>query len=131
MNLIYTLVQDPFAAWVKERVESRNLKLAEDNNMFIDLDPDIARAFNSSTEISRSASTNRTSMWLTLIVLFLCIAQKGVGAYLLTAGKKRRRTIVAGGNSLDREELLFGESLETARRIVELEEKLRISEEES
>ena len=70
-------------------------------------------------------------MWLTLIVLFLCIAQKGVGAYLLTAGKKRRRTIVAGGNSLDREELLFGESLETARRIVELEEKLRISEEES
>ena len=52
INLVYTLVEDLFAAWVNERVEQRNRKLAEENDLLIDFDPEIARAFHASTAIS-------------------------------------------------------------------------------
>ena len=44
-NVIYTVVGERFAAWVKERIEERNKKMATTNNMLIAMDPEIAAAF--------------------------------------------------------------------------------------
>ena len=45
-DMLYTLLEEPFQNWVKNRVASRNSKVAEKGNKMIDLDPEIAKAFN-------------------------------------------------------------------------------------
>ena len=52
MNVIYTLVGEDFQNWIDERVDARNQKVAEDDNKMIEVDPEIARAFNASNFIS-------------------------------------------------------------------------------
>ncbi len=52
INVAYTLVEQEFADWVKTRTEARNQKLLQDQKMCIDIDPDILRAFNASTNVS-------------------------------------------------------------------------------
>ena len=44
-NVIYTVVGERFAAWVKERIVERNEKMTSKNNMIIMMDPEIAAAF--------------------------------------------------------------------------------------
>ena len=44
-NVIYTVVGERFAAWVKERIVERNKKMTSKNNMIIMMDPEIAAAF--------------------------------------------------------------------------------------
>ena len=51
-NIIYTVVGQPFQAWIDERVNHRNEKRAEEGNMIINMDEDIARHFQQSTHIS-------------------------------------------------------------------------------
>ena len=52
INVIYTVVGDSFQDWVNERIEQRNSKVAEDDNKMIEVDPEIAAAFNASNYIS-------------------------------------------------------------------------------
>ena len=52
VNLSYSLLGDQFANWVKDRINQRNQKLAVERNLMIDMDPEIARAFQNSTSIS-------------------------------------------------------------------------------
>lgn len=54
VNVIYTTIGDKFSNWVKERVEARNAKVVKDKNMLIEMDPDIAAAFNNSNAVSIS-----------------------------------------------------------------------------
>ena len=51
-NVIHTIVGEPFAQWVKARVEARNLKVAEEGNLMIDMDPEIARIYEASNATS-------------------------------------------------------------------------------
>lgn len=51
-NIIHTLVGDPFVVWVQAQIEARNAKIASERDMMIDLDPQIASLFNSSTAVS-------------------------------------------------------------------------------
>jgi hypothetical protein len=51
-NVIYTLVGQPFANWVEERVTARNEKLADERDMMIEMDPAIAEIFRKSTSVS-------------------------------------------------------------------------------
>ena len=51
-NVIHTIVGDKFNEWVQEKVNARNAKVAEDQNMNIDLDPEIAEIFQKSTSVS-------------------------------------------------------------------------------
>ena len=50
--MIYTVVKEPFAAWVKEQIEARNTKMSVDKNMIIEMDPEIAEAYAASTAVS-------------------------------------------------------------------------------
>ena len=51
-NIIHTLVGEPFAQWVQAQVQARNAKIAAERDMMVDLDPEIATLFNSSTAVS-------------------------------------------------------------------------------
>ena len=52
INVIYSIVGDDLREWVSQQIKSRNEKLAEKQDLMIDLDPDIAAAFGSSLNIS-------------------------------------------------------------------------------
>ena len=52
VNIINTVVKEPFRKWVSERIKERNDTIAENRNLVIDLDPEIAKAFHSSVNIS-------------------------------------------------------------------------------
>ena len=51
-NLIYTLVGEPFQDWVDVVLKKRSKRLADERNLNINLDPEIARIFKASTTIS-------------------------------------------------------------------------------
>ena len=52
INVIYSIVGDDLREWVSKQVKSRNEKLAEKQELMIELDPEIAAAFGSSVNIS-------------------------------------------------------------------------------
>ena len=52
INLVYTLVGQPFAREVERRIEERNQTLAMKQDLLITMDSEIARAFQESTMIS-------------------------------------------------------------------------------
>jgi len=49
-NVCATVLKNIFTDWVKDQIEERN---EEKKDMNIELDPDIAAAFNASTSVSR------------------------------------------------------------------------------
>ena len=52
-NIIATVLKNIFTDWVKQQIEDRNEEMAEKRDMNIELDADIAAAFNASTSVSR------------------------------------------------------------------------------
>ena len=56
--MIYSLVQEDFSAWVRRHIETRNQKVTTAHNLLIDMDPDVAAAFNSSTAVSSKCLTS-------------------------------------------------------------------------
>ena len=42
----------PFRTWVGGRIEARNVKVAEEGDMMIEMDPEIARIYRESTAVS-------------------------------------------------------------------------------
>ena len=70
-NLIYSIVGQPYKDWVDVRVNERNRKVAVVGNQLINMDPEIARVFRQSTQVS---TTNGTS------------------CHLMKSSAKRRRT---------------------------------------
>ena len=51
-NVIYTIVGPPFAQWVKTQMEKRNDKIKSEQDMMIDMDPEIAEIFRASQSVS-------------------------------------------------------------------------------
>ena len=70
-NVIYTILGDEFSKWVDKKIDQRNKKVKEENNMMIDMDEDIAKVFRESTSVSLT---------------------KGNSAHLMKISSKRRRT---------------------------------------
>ena len=50
--MVYSLVQEDFAAWVKGHIDARNQKVTVTHNLLIDMDPEVAAAFAASTAVS-------------------------------------------------------------------------------
>ena len=72
MNVIYTIVGEPFRVWVSELIKGRNDHVAEKNDLMIELDPEIAAAFSSSLNISsklpyQASRNDRNSFRLTIL----------------------------------------------------------------
>ena len=70
--MTYTLAGEPFSAWVKEEIANRNEELAKKQNLLIDMDPEIAKAFHNSVNIS-SRSNRHLSDSLVQILLTLML----------------------------------------------------------
>ena len=51
-NVINTVKGKEFTAWVKERIEERNAKLLVEKGLAIEMDAEVAEAFNASTKTS-------------------------------------------------------------------------------
>ena len=56
INVAYTIIGESFATWIKESIEQRNEELAKKQKLLIEMDPEIAAAFNSSVNISSKYS---------------------------------------------------------------------------
>ena len=52
VNMVYSLVQEDFAEWVKNHIDARNKKVTVTHNLMIDMDPEVAAAFAASTAVS-------------------------------------------------------------------------------
>ena len=52
-NIIATVLKNIFTDWVKKQIEDRNEKVTVKKNLEIEMDPDIAAAFNASSSVSR------------------------------------------------------------------------------
>ena len=52
-NVCATVLKNIFTDWINEQIEERNEEMKEKKDMNIELDPDIAAAFNASTSMSR------------------------------------------------------------------------------
>lgn len=52
LNVAYTLIQKPFADWVQGVCSERHEKIAEKKDLFIQMDPEVHRAFMASQAVS-------------------------------------------------------------------------------
>jgi hypothetical protein len=51
-NVTFTIMQGAFKTWVDEKIKERNDRVAVNNNLIIEMDPEVAEAFRSSLNIS-------------------------------------------------------------------------------
>ena len=51
-NVIYTIVGNQFSEWVKSQMQKRNDKIKAEQDMLIDMDPEIAAIFKASQSVS-------------------------------------------------------------------------------
>ena len=70
-NVIYTVVGPVFKQWVDGEINKRNAKIIEDQDLAIDMDPEIHAAFMASQHVS---------------------TQHGSSGHLMKASANRRRT---------------------------------------
>ena len=52
IDIINSVVKDPFRVWVKERLAERNEKIKNNQNLNLELNADIALAFKRSSNVS-------------------------------------------------------------------------------
>ena len=64
-NVVYTIVGTPFQHWVNKRITDRNEKVIKDQNLAIQMDPEIAQLFKNSTSVSVSKGISGNLMKLT------------------------------------------------------------------
>lgn len=70
-NVIQTIAKEDFTAWVKQRVEVRNCKLADDRDLAIHMDQSIADIFNASNAVSGRILSFIFSLFLILLLFLL------------------------------------------------------------
>ena len=51
-TVLYSIIGTPFAAWVERRIEERNEKIAEEQDLNAELDPDVYAAYAKSSSTS-------------------------------------------------------------------------------
>ena len=52
VNVAYSILDDTFNDWVRSQIQERNERIAEEGNLLIEMDPEVAEAFQNSTAIS-------------------------------------------------------------------------------
>jgi hypothetical protein len=73
-NVGYSILGNTFSNWVKDQIEARNQKLQVQGSMHIELDPDVAAAFQASTAVSRKYHQPISSVFLSPADIFFLIS---------------------------------------------------------
>jgi len=100
INVIYTLVGQPFRTWVDQRVNERHEEIADKKQLFIEMDPEIAEIYNNSKAVS---------------------TQQGSSFNLMKASAKRRRSKRQIEEEKKEEERLQGEIAEKLAKYEEMQ----------
>ena len=83
LNVSYTVLGEPFKGWVQNEIELRNEELATKQKLYIEMDPEIAKAFHSSFNISsKSHSSSLSASYLILTLSVDCSDQWSLSSSL-------------------------------------------------
>ena len=74
INVAYTIVGEPFSTWVKAEIANRNEELAKKQNLLIDMDPEIARAFHGSVNISSKSNHPPDTCMMHVLIVCECFS---------------------------------------------------------
>ena len=66
-NIACTVLGNVFSDWVKEQIEARNAKVLVDRNNNIEMDPEMAAAFQQSTAVSSKYLCERRPLGTSLL----------------------------------------------------------------
>ena len=124
-DIIASVLKNMFTDWLKKKIRERNAEQIEKKDLNIEMDPDVLAAFQESNSVSCKCSKFYFSFFNLLIIL----VSRGVGANLLKAGIKRRRT---KAQIAEEEEAELRKQQETKTALEEaavMRERLRIAEE--
>ncbi len=61
-NILYTILGDKFKKWVRKKCDERTDKIMEKQDMAIEMDPEVYKAFKASTNISGRLSNHITNI---------------------------------------------------------------------
>ena len=67
VNIIYTIAGDDFAEWVKAAIDERNQKVTVKRDLMVNMDPQIAAAYDASTHVSCKFSPFFPFSYLTFV----------------------------------------------------------------
>ena len=76
INVSYTLIGESFSAWVKDEIAARNEDLAKKQNLLIEMDPEIAKAFHGSVNISSRFNQFPTISLTQILIAYLLSSDK-------------------------------------------------------
>jgi hypothetical protein len=90
-NVIYTITGQNFADWIKEKVKERNELKAQKEDLMIEMDPELYRAFCQSTQISsKYFELSPLHTILTLFLSFRCSWERKSNAQSWLEKKKKQ-----------------------------------------
>ena len=122
ISLTYSILGEELAAWAKERVEARNAKLAEKQNLMVSMDSKIADAFLASTFVSRKYFLLLSTLHVLIRDPIVSTDSRGTAAYLCKPTSKRRSTKAERLAREVEEEVKSVENSQAESRIRELEQ---------
>ena len=64
INVVYTIIGEPFRLWVESVMTARDEKVARERSLGIELDPEILRVFRNSTAISSKYYVHQPSIFV-------------------------------------------------------------------
>ena len=70
INLASTTVGEQFDQWIVQKIFDRNQKLAEDKNLLISVDPEVAAAIKASNVISCKTLNGLKSLFTGMVIFF-------------------------------------------------------------
>ena len=86
IDIVNTVVKEPFRIWVKLRVEERNEKIKSQMDLNLKLDPEIAKAFHASTNVSSKYFQSKKKLDTNIFNLFSFFSDQWQ-SFALTKGK--------------------------------------------
>ena len=92
INVLYSRIGEPFAAFVKAQMGQRNDALQTQKDLRINIDPAILQAFKSSSLVSSKwFYQNKISPFFHLLIFLFVDDKSAIGANLMKIGSKRKR----------------------------------------
>ena len=123
--MLYSIVGEEFRTFTHDMIEARNIKAVVDNQLQIDMDPQIFECFQNSTfQSSKSAGYVAMLFHLLTPCDHFLVGSKGRAAFMLKAGYKRRRRDVDVGDQDSQLDITDLQMAQQKERIVELESLL-------
>ena len=88
MNVLHTIIGDPFSKFVRASMEARNAKLAEQGDLLVKLTPEIEQIFMASSHVSSKRPFSIDVANLAVTVSVIVCSPEGHGRPLAEGGQQ-------------------------------------------